>query len=230
MKAIINHQPLLTCEKELPGLSYSRLYSFLLGQFTLVRKKLLSLLVLAGQALRATLASLIMASTVNSRVYTGYLLMAIFPIASCSHLLFSRVVRDPEWFYGHYYDLFLVLGPYLSIVVCLLGVYFWMPQTNKAKGLFLPIGFTVGKILWLMQVSSNQEFDQLPPLAFVIYGLLIGSLLPTVIDHLAWRKFHKHDGIIKRMDGLFQVPMSAEDKVKLLERNWSDYKNFHKVY
>jgi hypothetical protein len=219
MKTIFNHQPLLTCEKELSRLSSLLPLPQVLGLFTRAKKKLLLLLVRVGQDLRAALVSLVLASTVNSRVYVGLLLMTVAtPLASCSHLLFSRDVVDPEWFYRHYFDLFLVIGPYLSIFFALLGVYLWLPLNNRAKGLFIPIGLTVGKILWLLQITSNDEFWHLPSISFLFYGLLIGSLLPMVLDHLVWRKFHDFDGKMARIEGLANIlTISEADKAMLIQ-------------
>jgi hypothetical protein len=221
MKTIFNNQqPLTTWEKESHGLSLWWSSLFQRGLFTLVLKKLSSLktaLVRVGRDLRAVLVSLVISSTVNSRVYVGLLLMvAFYPLSSCAYLMFSRDVVDPEWFYRHYFDLFLVIGPYLSIFFALLGAYLYLPMNNRVKALFIPMGLTVGKILWLMQITSNEEFWGLPPISFVFYGLLIGSLLPMVLDHLIWRKFHDFDGKMARLIGIVNISDMSEGNKKML--------------
>jgi hypothetical protein len=226
MKTIINNQQLLRWERELQRLESWLSLLWQHGVYTPVKTSLLVLknqkLVLAGQdhlvTLIANARALVMASTVNSRVYVGLLLMLVAtPLASCSHLLFNQELRNPDWYYRNYYDLFLVIGPYASIFLCLLGVYFYSDYTKKAKALYFPMGMALGKVLWLIQVSSNDEFNSLPSIAFLFYGLMISALLPTVLDHLIWRKFHDFDGKMARIEGLTNVlPMDDKSKSMLV--------------
>jgi hypothetical protein len=115
----------------------------------------------------------------------------------------------------------------------MLGAYFMQPmkddrgRTNyRAMALFIPMGLALGKVLWLLQVQSNDEFWNLPPIGFVFYGLLLGSLLPTVIDWTIWRKFHDFDAKMARPIGLASViPMSESDR-NLLKSEIEKAKNF----
>jgi hypothetical protein len=172
--------------------------------------------------------ALILASTVNSRVYVGLLLAAVsYPLCSCSHMFFSREVVNKGWYYEHYADLFLVIGPYLSVFFCTLGVYLLQSyKDHRVKALFIPMGLSMGKVLWLLQVQSNEAFWSLPSISFVFYGLLIGSLLPMVLDWTIWRKFHDFDAKMARPIGLASViPMSESDR-KLLQAEIEKAKNF----
>jgi hypothetical protein len=212
-----------TWVRESHGLLASWSSLFQRGLFTLVLKKLSSLKTalvrvgLAPAAIRASFIALVISSTVNSRVYVGSLLMYVMtPLAGCSYLLFDRVNPDKTQYYWYLFDLFLVISPYLSLFACMLGAYLWMPVSNRAKGLFIPMGLTLGKILWLMQVSSNEEFWTVPSISFIFYGLLIASLLPMVLDHLIWRKFHDFDGKMARLIGIVNISDMSEDNKKML--------------
>lgn len=235
----INNQPLRICEERLSLLlSWFRL-PLELGAFTLVKKKLsdLGAKLLAIRHLRARavqdrvvtlVKALILASTVNSRVYVGLLLAAVsYPLCSCSHMFFSREVVNKGWYYEHYADLFLVIGPYLSVFLCTLGVYLLQSyKDHRVKALFIPMGLSMGKVLWLLQVQSNEEFWSLPSISFVFYGLLIGSLLPMVLDWTIWRKFHDFDAKMARPIGLVNViPMSEVDR-KILKSEIEKAKSF----
>lgn len=224
------------CESTFTSLA-SRFLSLLRGLLTPVRTNRWSqTFAHAAQVLRAGLAALLLATTAltTRRIFVGLGLMGVVaPLASCFYMVFDRGAYDESWYYVNHFHLFLTLAPSLFLLSCLIGAWFLFPVGSKrAYALTVPAGFTVGKILWLIQCTSNQDFYSVVPLSFILIGALISAFLFIALDWLVWRKCHREDAFDARIDGLVKLADDFDDaKFKSMVKSvWREKQSFQKEY
>jgi hypothetical protein len=201
------------CENQLSeSLSWSRLRSAL-GRFMRVRMnlsyspihraaaELLAALVAPG--LTAGLRALVASIGANNRIYWGLVLMGVVsPLSACVYMLFSRTEVIDGWYYVNYFHLFLTIGPSLFVFFLLTGAFLLFPDgCKRAYALVVPTGYTISKILWLLTVTSNEQFWQMPTGSFLFAGVLISFTLFIMLDWLAHNKFH----------GLYNIADAVDD-------------------
>lgn len=232
----INPKPLAKCESTFTSLA-SRFLSLSRGLLTPVRTNRWSqTFAHAESALRAGLAALRLATTTltNRRIFVGLGLMGVVaPLASCFYMVFDRGAYDESWYYVNHFHLFLTLAPSLFLLSCLIGAWLLFPQGSKrAYALVVPTGFTVGKILWLLQCTSNADFYSVVPLSFILIGALISAFLFMALDWLVWRKCHREDAFEARMTNLVKLADDFDDaKFKSMVKTvWREKKQFEKQY
>jgi hypothetical protein len=242
MKSITNNQQPL-CEKRsfllsfLPLLSYgARLFSPVM-KIRFSERKHLQRIVSALKAIYAGLNALVSSASVNVRLFSGLAIAGVVaPGASCLHLLFDRKADlDFSWYHVNSYYLFTALGPYLSMAFLIAGLFLILPKNYKAEYWLSPfMGYPVMKVITMYVCESNDQWNAgllyYDWLAITLSIVTLGLVILFGIDHFTWRKFHKHDGLIARMDGLFKTPFKPEDKITLLNKTWNDYKQYQKEF
>jgi hypothetical protein len=181
-------------------------------------------IVLVRKDLLAGLHALALAATANSRVYVGLGLMGVVsPLAGVAYLVFDRTAIDVEWYHLNYFHLFFLLGPYLSLLIILIGIFLLFPRgCKRAFAMVLPTGFVLAKILWLISVTSNQEFWQVVPASFVMLAMLMSAALFLMINWLTWTQFHGKDSFEKREMGIKQIAydVDAEKFRSMVMETW----------
>jgi hypothetical protein len=128
-------------------------------------------------------------------------------------MLFSRTEVIDGWYYVNYFHLFLTIGPSLFVFFLLTGAFLLFPDgCKRAYALVVPTGYTISKILWLLTVTSNEQFWQMPTGSFLFAGVLISFTLFIMLDWLAHNKFHGLDSFDARLEGLYNIADAVDDK------------------
>lgn len=203
-----NNQQHHLCERSSLQSLFSRLWLWVHGHCTRVRRNLSSrpayALVVRGLHAGLTARLLPILSQVNRRVLVGLGMMGVVaPVSSCMYLLFDRRDFVQNWYHVNYFHLFLVLAPSLFLLSSLIGVWFMFPYRDaRAYGLAIPAGFTIGKLLWLIQCTSNEDFYAVVPASFILIGALLSVFLFIVSDWLVHNVFHRQHAIERRLGTL----------------------------
>jgi hypothetical protein len=190
-------------------------------------------LVSANKAILVGLLALVNSATVNKSRFAGLACLGILaPLSKVFYLVFDESARDWSWYHINHYYLFNALGTdSFQIFFYLLGVFLILPSNLKPEYWFAPfLGYPIIKAALIIQCTSNEQWHESIPIELLISMGMLGLCLGLGLRFFSWVKFHKHDGIVARMDGLFRTPFKAEDKELLLKKTWEDYKQFHKVY
>jgi hypothetical protein len=166
---------------------------------------------------------------VNARLLVGLALVGI--ITPISDVLYTFLpqgrVPESEWYYESYYWLFLCIGPYIAFIsFCVGAMLILIPTARNKRSYFfiVPIGFALGKIVWLWQVTNHDEYLQVPPIAFFLYSFGFVALLIGVSHYLAWRQYHRADSFPKRMDGLCQIANMNDPVQAGFVKTWQEMK------
>lgn len=208
---------------------------FSLGEFT----SLTPILHRPGRvALEALLGlnALVLSLAANKRLYVGLILIGVVaPLSGVSYMLFDRTVMVEGWYYVNNFYLFLVLGPSITQVCLLLGVYHLFPRKSKRAFLLtIPMGFSVGKIIWLITVTSNEELHSLTPANIILVGGLVSFVVMFSIEWFAWRNEHRFRAFCSRTDSLYNVvnePSISDAKFRgMFKTVYQQKKNFPKEY
>jgi hypothetical protein len=163
-----------------------------------------SRLVRVYRASVASLTALILSLETNKRIYVAVTLMLLIaPLSSISYLLFDSASVDTSWYYQSYYNLFYVISPRLFEILTCTGVYLLFAEGSKrAWFLLIPIGLSLAKILWLITVSSNEEFHQVVPVFFLVLAGLISAVWLFTFDWMMHLHFHWRQSKISRAEGI----------------------------
>jgi hypothetical protein len=123
----------------------------------------------------SALQALALSSTANYRIFAGLIFVGIVtPLASCTYQLFDFKERVEGWYHLNSFHLFMLLGPYLSGLALTIGVFLLFPKgVKRAYTLLIPAGYFVGKLIWLYQTSSNEEYWMVPSFSFFAVGAVI---------------------------------------------------------
>jgi len=164
-------------------------------------------LVAAGKVAATGLHAVVLATSANKRLYVGLGFMGIVaPLAGCMHLLFNKTIIDTTWYHLNNFYLLLLLGPFITGVFICIGVYHLFPTGSKrAYALALPMGYLIGKMIWLYQIQSNEEFYQIAPLSVILVGILLSVIILFLSDWLAWRWAHRTRAFDARLDSLDNI-------------------------
>ena len=183
--------------------------------------------------------------TINNRIYAGLILVSIVaPLSSCIHMLFDKDSQIEGWYYFSYFYLYLVLGPYFFCLCIIAAAFLWIPPKTKrikvsqrsikfqlTRILSIPFGLIVGKIIWLLQVTSNGEFHQLPSLLSLAAGIAIGYVAIRILDYLVWRQEHAMNALIDSLEGLYNLPnIDHVQRTELAKPYWKELREFHSKY
>lgn len=163
-----------------------------------------------GKEVRAILLAyqaLVLSATASKRIYVGLVFVGIVtPLASCLYLLFDINVRVEGWYHINYFILFMLLGPYLSGLALTIGVFLLFPTgVKRSFTLLIPAAYFIGKIIWLYQTESNQEYWTVPSWSFFAQGLFVSTVIFFLIEWFAHRKFHGVDSFEARVKGLGNI-------------------------
>lgn len=233
-----NQQPL--CEKRSFG--FSLLLQSLVGLWQLAKKKLSSLYRNHGLTIRrrlhlvsrdslAGLNALINSATANTRRYSGLACIGVFaPLSTVFYRLFDVTIIDKTWYHVNYYYLFHVLGVHsFQAFFWILGVFLIIPKKYSPEYWVGPfLGYPIIKAALIIQCTSNEQWHQSIHWSLYIAMGLTGLCVALGINFFSWVKFHRHDGLIARMDGILKTPFEPNDKLKLIEKTWGDIKGFKK--
>lgn len=206
------------------------------GEYISIILSLPKILGAAGRDALAGLHALVLATSANKRLYAGFGFIGIVaPLVGCSYLLFDRTIVDVEWYHLNNFYLLLLLGPFITGVFICIGVYHLFPTGSKrAYALALPMGYLIGKIIWLYQIESNEEFYQITPVNIILVGVLISVIILFLSEWLAWRWAHRTRAFDVRLDSLDNI-VDDEDitdaKFRSMFRQvYKDKKAFPKQY
>jgi hypothetical protein len=230
-------------------LQFRSFFSSLVSRFlSLVArsKKLIHRHVHAGRDhVSPALTAMALSITVNLRTYLGWCLVGVSPAAACVHMWFDRNEKIADWYHESYFHLFMLLGPYLFCLVVFIGIYLVIPPAKEktikvfkrtlhyqtTRLMAYPIGFAIGKIIWFIQTTSNEQYWDLPTVSIFAVGLALAYLTITQIDYWTWKKFHAFDGIVSSLNGLYDSPyIENRDKIELAKPYMKELKEFHSKY
>lgn len=229
---------LTRCERNSLLSLFSLFCQRVLGRFIAAKIKSLNLqfvrvVQVATAGMNAPLLQTLVAR-INRRVFVGLCLMGVVaPLASCFYMLFERGAYDATWYYVNYFHLFLTLAPSLSLMASLIGVWFLFPyRSPRGYALAVPAGFTIGKILWLIQCTSNADFYSVVPASFVLIGVLISVFLFIASDWLVHNVFHREHAFERRLGTIYNgLPYMSGDEVKDVIKQYVEEKqSFQKQF
>jgi hypothetical protein len=238
---IQNQQTKIKCESTLSG---SRSWLLLLSEVSLSLAPMLSKLKHHHQAivcaLRATLVTLtaktkvlILTATINTRIYTGLVLIFSTPLVWYLFRFFDRRAKvQMLGFHENWFYVLMNLGPLLSWIIFLVGLYHTLPyKCWQSKVVAAFNGLLIAKIIWNLLATSNDEYNSVPDSLFLLLGVFVSLLLHASIDFFAWRKFHRFDGLTCRMKGIINLPgVDQETKNTMLFVCINELETFHKTF
>jgi hypothetical protein len=198
-----------------------------------------------AHAFLALMKALALSSTSSGRIYVGLLLIVTSPLAACIHLLFDRS-ETVSWlaeYHQNYFHLFNVIGAWLFALVVCFGLFLILPPVVKTWKVFkytlqvqvtrilsIPIGFVMGKIVWLVQTTSNEDYWSLPGWSYTIVGLGVGYMIIRSMDYFIWKQFHALDALLDSLAGLHQIDLPAEVLREKAAPLIQEIKQFHSRY
>lgn len=219
------------CEKALSNLF------FLLWQlpqpgvaYGLAQMKRLSLWIApAFKEASAGLTALMMAATVNRRIYSGLMLMfVVAPLSYCWYVLFDRSHHIPGWYHVNFFYLFFLIRFQIAFAVFFIGLYHYLPRDRRTKLLAIPLGFLFMSIAGNVMASSNEDIHMIGSLSLWAAGVCLALVIFYGCDYFAHRKFHQADKFEPRLDGIYNVirELPAEKIVSMFETTWREKKEF----
>lgn len=154
------------------------------------------------------------------RVIVGlFLLVVAAPYADIfyTRLDFNDRVPAEVWYYESYHWLFLCLGPYLKSIFYTIGLYLIFARGISILSLVAAYAlmFDIGKVFWLLQVDSHEEYKSLPTGWFLAYGFITGCFLILITDRLTYWLNHRVEAIKRRLHGLNNLVGKVDDRVVL---------------
>jgi hypothetical protein len=95
----------------------------------------------------------------------------------------------------------------------------------------LPAGLIIGKIVWLIFCTSNEDFDRILPWHFALGGLAIGYVFIRSIEYLIWRQEHVMNALIDSLQGLYDIKGMDEDtRRQMAAPYWKELREFNSKY
>ena len=247
----LNKQQSLTCERQSLSSRYSSFLAWALGASSWVAGKAKSLSQRCAPAERVLLAirvqtkPLASSITINNRIYGGLILVIIVaPLSACIHMLPGmKDLVSKEWFYECWYNLFLVLGPYFFSICVVLTSFLWLPPISKrikfskksisfqlTRAFSIPLGYCIGKIVWLIFCDTNADFERLGNPLFFVGGAVIGYVALRVLEYLVWRQEHVMNALIDSLQGLYKIDIDPIEREKMAAPYWNELRQFHSKY
>lgn len=198
--------------------------------FGLVRmKKLLLMIAHASKEVSVGLRALLLAATVNNRIYVGLILMFVAaPLSYCWYALFDRAHHIHDWYHVNYFHLFFLIRFQIAFSVFFIGLYHYLPQDKRTKLLSIPLGFLLMSIAVNVMATSNEDIWRMADLQLFGAGICFALVLFFGVDYFVWRKFHRADAFEKRLDGIVEIAndLPAEKVVSMFTTTWRERKEF----
>lgn len=139
--------------------------------------------------------------------------------------VFRLETKIPGWYYDNFRYFFLCLGPYLFACLFSIGIYLYHSKpTNKYSWVgCLPLTLPIAKIGWMIQVSNDLEWHQIPPLAYFGGAALIIILFWFVADDLLYVYNHKIRNATSTMDNITnnRKALPPADAVEMYATTWN---------
>lgn len=147
-----------------------------------------------------------------------FILIVAAPYADVFYtkLDFNARVSPEVWYYESYHWLFLCLGPYIKGMLVTIGWYliFGFGHLLAKPIVAYQLMWDSGKILWLLQVTTHEEYKSLPPDLYIFgYGLAAAILLIILIDRLSYWLHHRVMAIKARLQGLRNIADKVDAQV-----------------
>jgi hypothetical protein len=177
----------------------------------------------------AGLVALMMAATVNRRIYVGLMVMFVgAPLSYCWYALFEGAPRIPGWFHVNLYHLLFLIRFQIAFAVFFIGLYHYLPQDRRTKLLSIPLGFLFMSIVVNIMAKSNDDIHRIANLSIWAAGVCLSLVLFFGLDYFVWRKFHRADAFEKRLDGIAEIAndLPAEKVVSMFTTTWRERKEF----
>jgi hypothetical protein len=150
------------------------------------------------------------------------------PLAFASDLfyqLFKLETKVEGWYYDNFRYLFMCLGPYLMACFFALGFYFYYsPQNHKNSWAgCLPLAIPVAKIMWMIGVTNDTEWHQVPGLVYFGGATLIVLLFWFVGDDLMYIYNHRIRNARSTMDNITnnRKAFPADQAVEMYATTWN---------
>jgi hypothetical protein len=245
MKTIINNHLKEECEtlrkgspQFLSSLGLSGLSSFVVQRKRLVSKNSENSLRKSfwkgsnlTTALIGPVVSTLQIKLALSRKMTWRKVLGMFlagPLAFGSDLvysLFKLETRISGWYYDNFRYLFMCLGPYLMACFIALGFYFYYSPVNHKNswGGCLPLSIPIAKMMWMIGVTNDVEWHQVPPATYFGGAALIVLLFWFVGDDLMYIYNHRIRNAASTMDNITnnRKALPAEDVVDMYAKTWA---------
>lgn len=213
--------------------------SLLVKRMSLNRSALVNKVV----AFLAMIQGMVKSRLLNGRIFIVLTLFGFSPFAACLHMLFDRKQVVAGWYHGNYFHLLNLLGPYLFFLVVLIGICLLIPPKQKtfkvfkksldiqlSRIMFIPIGITIAKLIWLYNTKSNEDFWSIPNWSYFGVGLFVGYISYLLIEWLTWRKYHAFDGLVASILGLYEIDISEEIRREKVKPLLKELREFHSKY
>jgi hypothetical protein len=236
MKTITHNQHLKEeCEKEdftlpLQSLSVLQFYSHVRTNISNLSMRIVPVL----RVPRAGLVALFLTSVTNIRIFWGIGLMGVVaPLAACVYMVFDRTDYVQGWYHVNNFHLFHILCPWLFVLACILGLFLMFKITEKRRyTAAIPAGYVIGKIIWLINTGSNEEYWKFVPWQFLLSGLLVAVVTMALMDYLTYRHFHGKDSLTRRFETIYNASdkLPADQIVSMFKKNFEEYKSFESKY
>lgn len=184
---------------------------------------------LAFKGVHAGLIALMMAATVNYRIYVGLATMLVLaPLSYCSYAIFDRAQHIAGWYHHNYFHLFFLIRFQIAFAVFLIGLYHFLPKDNRVKILSIPLGFLFMSIALNVLADSNDDIWRVADISLWAAGVCLSMVIFYLSDYLTHRKFHRADAFDKRLDGIAQIAedLPAEKVVSMFLTTWRERKEF----
>lgn len=177
--------------------------------------------------LHAQIKVLVLTTTINTRIYAGLVMMFSTPVVWYLFRFFDQKAKIWD-FHLNWFFVLMNLGPLLSIILLLIGLYHILPyKCWQSKIVMWFNGLPIAKIIWNVLANNNDEYNAVPDTLFLVAGVLISIVVHKSIDFFAWRGFHKFHGITRRMRGIMSLPIEQKDKDQMLLVCVDELERFH---
>jgi hypothetical protein len=165
---------------------------------------------------------LVLAATVNTRVYTGLVLIFLAPVLALFYTLFEPT-GDFLGYHLNWYFLLMNIGPYLWVISTLIGVYHLFPYKSwEGKVLIVPAGMALAKMLSNILATSNEEYNTFPSVLMILIAFTIVTTILLSIDRFAWAQFHGADNITSTLEGLMNPTVKENTDPLVWEAKMND--------
>jgi hypothetical protein len=150
------------------------------------------------------------------------------PLAFGSDLVYSLFKLETKisgWYYDNFRYLFMCLGPYLMACFIALGFYFYYSPVNHKNswGGCLPLSIPIAKMMWMIRVTNDVEWHQVPPYTYFGGAALIVITFWFVGDDLMYIYNHRIRNAASTMDNITnnRKALPAEDVVDMYAKTWA---------
>lgn len=166
----------------------------------------------------------LLAVVATPKRWTGLLLLCLAPVSEVAFRLFDRSAGDPSDYWNAFYFM-QSAGPHLSGLLTATA-FFLLLHDRLRTWAILPGAYKLAKIIWLTQVTTNEQYHQFVPWGFLLMGLTASIVWFMTFDFLLNLHFHKREGIIARIIGILEAPgISAEEKERIARDQIRQLKN-----